>query len=352
MAFQYLFAPTTQFQARTGANNTAGFLRVFYTQTDDRAVTYSDFGGTENEADIVLDNDGRAVVIVDDSKTYRLEVYGVNRNLLFTVDPLTAVGGGSGVASITKVISTDGTVGITVTSIGGMVTYDLSTSFEDKPSHWGNTISMISELDGTNDWVQIPPVSSVGTSLYDNGWTVDKDTGYDIAASVEMPTGSNTAIYGIDVKCEFQVDGVTVQTETGRIDPTTPMDRVSFEWKGELTKDQKVDAKLYVKNGEAITLGLVGRALFNEECDGIIGTGNGGEYIPGEYIDISTANVISVTGVQPLSGMSAYAYNSALSSYVSNSAFTSYSSNVENILINMENNVSDISSTVSGASAS
>lgn len=349
MAFQYLFAPTTQFQARTGANNTAGFLRVFYTQTDDRAVTYSDFGGTENEADIVLDNDGRAVVIVDDSKTYRLEVYGVNRNLLFTVDPLTAVGGGSGGASITKVISTDGTVGITVTSIGGMVTYDLSTSFEDKPSHWGNAISMISELDGTNDWVQIPTVSSVGTSLYDNGWTADKDTGYDIAASVEMPTGSNNAIYGIDVKCEFQVDGATVLAEYGRIDPTAPMDRVSFEWKGELTKGQKVDAKLYVKNGEAITLGLVGRALFNEECDGIIGNGSGAtEYIPGEYIDISTANVISVTGVQPLSGMSAYAANSALSSYVPNSAFSSYSSTVGNTIVNIENNVSSLSSTVSG----
>lgn len=306
MAFQYLFAPTTQFQARTGANNTAGFLRVFYTQTDDRAVTYSDFGGTENEADIVLDNDGRAVVIVDDSKTYRLEVYGVNRNLLFTVDPLTAVGGGSGGANITNVVSTDGTVAITVTSIGGVVTYDLSTAFEDNPSSWGNALSMISDLDGTDQWVQIPVVSSVGSSLYDNGWTAGKDTGYDIAASVEMPTGSNTAIYGIDVKCEVQVDGVTVLTELGRIDPTTPMDRVSFEWKGELTKGQKVDAKLYVKNGEAITLGLVGRALFNEECDGIVGGGGGNEYIPGEYIDISTANVISVTGVQPLSGMSSY----------------------------------------------
>lgn len=327
MAFQYLFAPTTQFQARTGANNTAGFLRVFYTQTDDRAVTYSDFGGTENEADIVLDNDGRAVVIVDDTKTYRLEVYGVNRNLLFTVDPLTAVGGGSGGANITKVISTDGTVAITVTSIGGMVTYDLSTAFEDNPSNWGNALSMISDLDGTDQWVQIPVVSSVGTALYDNGWTADKDTGYDIAASVEMPTGSNTAIYGIDVKCEVQVDGVTVLTELGRIDPTTPMDRVSFEWKGELTKGQKVDAKLYVKNGEAITLGLVGRALFNEECDGIVGGGGGNEYIPGEYIDISTANVISVTGVQPLSGMSAYQPVSSISAWTAD--FSSISSKAD-----------------------
>lgn len=317
MAMQYLFPPTTQFQARTGANLTAGFLRVYYTQTDDRAPTYSDFGGTVNEDDIVLDNDGRAVVIVDDTKTYRLEVYTYNGSPLFTVDPLSAVGGGGGSSNIVKIISSDGTVKVQAVSGGGITYYDLSTALTPTASKWGNVLGTVSGLDGTNDWEEITPTVTIGTSTYDYGWTASKDTGYDIAASVEMPSGVAGALYGIEVKCEIQVDGVTVQTEYGYIDPSESMGRVSFEWKGQLSDNQKVDCKLYAKCAQALTVDLAARALFNEECDGIVGNGGGGggaTYEAGQYIDINSANVISVTGVQPASAMVFYAPNSALSS--------------------------------------
>lgn len=94
MALAYLFDPNNQFQDRNGVNNVAGFLRVYYEGTDDRANTYKDFNGTLNHADIPIDNDGRAVVIVDDEKTYRLEVYARNGNLLWTQHPLSALVGG------------------------------------------------------------------------------------------------------------------------------------------------------------------------------------------------------------------------------------------------------------------
>lgn len=96
MANQYLFDPNKQFQNKSGTNNVAGFLRVFYNGTDDRAVTYKDFNGTANPVDIPIDNNGRAVVIVDDSYTYRLEVYGRDGALLWTQYPLSAVSGGGG----------------------------------------------------------------------------------------------------------------------------------------------------------------------------------------------------------------------------------------------------------------
>jgi len=316
MAMQYLFPPTTQFQARTGANLTAGFLRVYYTQTDDRAPTYSDFGGTVNEDDIVLDNDGRAVVIVDDTKTYRLEVYTYNGALLFAVDPLYAVGVGGGSSNIVKIISSDGTVKIQAVSGGGITYYDLSTALTPTASKWGNVLGTVSGLDGTDEWEEIVPTVTIGTSTYDYGWAASKDTGYDIAASVEMPSGVAGALYGIEVKCEIQVDGVTVQTEYGYIDPSESMGRVSFEWKGQLSENQKVDCKLYAKCAQALTVDLAARALFNEECDGIVGNGGGGggaAYEAGQYIDINSANVISVTGVQPASAMIFYAPNSALS---------------------------------------
>lgn len=96
MALAYLFDPNMQFQDRNGVNNVAGFLRVYYEGTDDRATTYKNFIGTLNPADIPIDNDGRSVVIVEDEKTYRLEVYARNGNLLWTQHPLCPLVGGGG----------------------------------------------------------------------------------------------------------------------------------------------------------------------------------------------------------------------------------------------------------------
>lgn len=96
MELAYLFDPNKQFQDRNGVNNVAGFLRVYYEGTDDRATTYKNFIGTLNPADIPIDNDGRAVVIVEGEKTYRLEVYARNGNLLWTQHPLCPLVGGGG----------------------------------------------------------------------------------------------------------------------------------------------------------------------------------------------------------------------------------------------------------------
>lgn len=96
MALAYLFDPNKQFQDRNGVNNVAGFLRVYYEGTDDRATTYKNFIGTLNPADIPIDNDGRAVVIVEGEKTYRLEVYTRNGNLQWTQHPLCPLVGGGG----------------------------------------------------------------------------------------------------------------------------------------------------------------------------------------------------------------------------------------------------------------
>lgn len=97
MNLAYLFDPNKQFQDLKGVNNVAGFLRVYYGGTDDRATTYKNFIGTLNPADIPIDNNGRAVVIVEDEKTYRLEVYSKNGNLMWTTPPISCIvsGGGS-----------------------------------------------------------------------------------------------------------------------------------------------------------------------------------------------------------------------------------------------------------------
>jgi len=94
MSLNYLIDPNMQFQDRNGVNNVAGFLRVYYEGTDDRATTYKDFIGTLNPADIPLDNDGRAVVIADSEKEYRVEVYSASGAMLWTQHPVFPQGGG------------------------------------------------------------------------------------------------------------------------------------------------------------------------------------------------------------------------------------------------------------------
>ena len=127
MAIQYapLFALETQFQTKDGRNNTGGWLKVFLAATDDPATTYSDYNGTRNPEKIVLDDDGRAVVICDKSKAYRLEVYSIDGTLLWTEDPVYCSGTGGGGVYITKVVSTDGSISIDKNVAGSTTTYDI-----------------------------------------------------------------------------------------------------------------------------------------------------------------------------------------------------------------------------------
>lgn len=127
MAVQYapLFALETQFQAKNGRNLTGGFLRVFYAATDDPADTYSDYNLTRNPDKIVLDDNGRALVICDKSKAYRLEVYDAEGMLLWTEEPVYCSGTGGGGVSITKVISTDGSISVEENVAGSTTTYDI-----------------------------------------------------------------------------------------------------------------------------------------------------------------------------------------------------------------------------------
>ena len=88
MALSYLFDPNKQFQDKNGVNNVGGYLYVFINDSDDHAPTYCNFTGTLNPERIVLDNNGRAVVIVDELKTYRIEVYDRSGNLLWSQYPV------------------------------------------------------------------------------------------------------------------------------------------------------------------------------------------------------------------------------------------------------------------------
>lgn len=93
----YLVDPQKQFIGKGGVPMAAGHVEVFLVGTDDHAVTYKNFEGVLNGAEIALDANGRAVIIADSSQAYRVEVYDDSGMLQWTVSPA-LVGGGSFVA--------------------------------------------------------------------------------------------------------------------------------------------------------------------------------------------------------------------------------------------------------------
>ena len=128
MAVQYapLFSLEKQFLAKDGALNTAGWLKVFLAATDDPAETFADYYGTPNPDKIILDDNGRAVVICDKAKAYRLEVYDADGMLLWTEEPVYCSGNGGGGVSVTTVESTDGSIAVESSVVGSNRIYDLS----------------------------------------------------------------------------------------------------------------------------------------------------------------------------------------------------------------------------------
>ncbi|SHI35247.1 BspA family leucine-rich repeat surface protein [Fibrobacter sp. UWP2] len=137
MALAYLLDPCLQFQNRAGVNNVSGWCEVFRMDTDDRAEVYYDFTGTLAPAKIVIDNNGRAPMIVEDGIPYRLEVYLPSGELLYTQQPLYPGAGGGGAGNIVDVISSDGSIGVDRSVSGSKVTFDLTAHVEDDPELLG-----------------------------------------------------------------------------------------------------------------------------------------------------------------------------------------------------------------------
>ena len=105
----YLVDPQKQFIGKGGVPMAAGHVEVFLVGTDDHAVTYRNFDGGINGAEIALDANGRAVIIADSSQAYRVEVYDDSGMLQWTVSPA-LVGAGSFVGLDGKADKVNGAV--------------------------------------------------------------------------------------------------------------------------------------------------------------------------------------------------------------------------------------------------
>ena len=191
MAFAYVLDPTNQYQNRAGVNNVHGYFKVYLSNTDDIAVTYKDFNGTLNPEQIEIDNNGRAVIIADSSRPYRVEMYEPNGTLVFTQYPVWCVASGGGMTMV-DIQSTDGSVSVQKTSSGGMTTYDLSTNPEDDPQFldWIKC-SWYDLVDGA----YVPRYASGTMSVGARGVVLSAGMHYHITATVRANKSGATPFY-------------------------------------------------------------------------------------------------------------------------------------------------------------
>lgn len=158
MALAYLLDPTNQYQNVAGVNNVAGWVEVFISDTAERADVYVDFAGTRAPERIYIDNDGRAVMIVDSEGVYRVEMHAPNGDLLWTQYPVWPVGQGGGGAIGVDIGSSDGSIYVQRTQVGSVVNYDLSVAADGTDLLvWGEYVGYT--MDGTH----MVPSYSAGT---------------------------------------------------------------------------------------------------------------------------------------------------------------------------------------------
>ena len=204
MALAYLIDPQLQISDLGGSLNVNGFFRVYINGTDDRAVTYRDFNGTLNEADIRLDGNGRAVVIADSSMTYRVEVYNRLGGLLWTQYPMTTLAGGGGGTPAFTVESTDGSINVDKYTSDGVLHYDLSAE-SIEPLQFTRTDSFRTyELD---DGIYLAPVHQAegNMDVSNDGILLNGGMHYNVSVYIDIEAPS-TAVNRFD-GLQFRLGG-------------------------------------------------------------------------------------------------------------------------------------------------
>lgn len=367
MAVQYapLFSLETQFQAKDGSNNTAGWLKVYLAATDDPAETYSDYLGTRNPEKIVLDDNGRAVVICDKAKAYRLEVYDADGMLLWTEEPVYCSGTGGGGISVTEVVSTDGSIAVESSVAGSMRTYDISIApdnakellewakcsntvdsdgyvyplygegtmqtqvgkglevFKDRYYHLTNKITVIPSANGINYetiTVQVMHDDNNGTvvSLCSHDFDIDNSVSDKVELEFSediIPEDDGFIFWRVTGSAPFTYVGLDMQIHRIYSGINAVPGLVASKPWVEQNISSKIDYSALEYDNRDLITGISGSAIASNAVD------------PNEYIPWSASGTFQPSG-----------------EYVYESAFSSYSSVIDN-------SISAISSVVSGVSS-
>lgn len=353
MSLQPLFPLEKQFQGKSGRNLTGGYLMVFLSGTDDPATTYSDYVGTLNPQRIVLDDNGRAVVICDADLYYRLEVYDEEGMLLWTEEPVACTGGGAAAAQVVTVESTDGSVDVTKTVVGSNTYFDLSTKFNpDEPLDW---VRAECPVDHDGDFYPSYVAGTMSTSNL--GISVVGGRFYHITTYLRVtPDGTGISYDTLQVK--LMLDSEILCQRDYDID-SSMSDPVELEFAYDLDVEQDGNLRYLVNgtSGHDVQLGVMIHRIFNGYSSEYAKKSWVGSYfVQNSSLDYDGGTITGISG-SPIGGISEAHVSSIASSYAESaasskldiSAFTSYTASA---LTGLQQDTAAISSSVSSLETS
>jgi hypothetical protein len=352
-----------------------------------------------NPQKIVIDDNGRFCAIVDKAKAYRVEVYDSEGMLQWTTEPVWCTGNAGSGMSVTRVISTDGSISVDENIAGTERTYDIGIAPADndeflewikcseedcdatwKPVYQAGTMETEAgqgiKVHGghlyhfTNTFYVDPDgtgitYSTFQVNMYCNGEVVDSRN-FDIDTSVNdsmqcefstdvIPEEDGYVYFTLNIPSGCEVTG---EVQCHRIYSginAVPDTCATKQWVQEtfdMNLSSKVDYSAIEYNADNQITGISGSAIAAGTIDSAFVSSVASAYAEsavssisgwsGDFSSISSKIDWSSSGVFQPSGD--YAYNSSLSGYVDTSTYSSFSSEVTN-------NISSISSTVSGLSA-
>ena len=258
MALAYLLDPTKQYQNRAGVNNVSGWLEVFRMDTDTRATVYSDFAGTVAPAHIGIDNNGRAVMIVESGIAYRVEMYGPDGDLIFTQQPIYTQASGGGIGSLTRVVSTDGSVGVESSTVGSVVTYDLSVAND------GSDLLEFVRCDGAeriqNTDIFRPTYTDGTMAIGNQGILLGEGRYYHITAHIRASKNQQREPF---------YDRIFIGVQTNDGTTTTPITRTSeiIDYSLGLTQDFEFSTDVFAQSDCELELFVTGQDVLGGDIE-------------------------------------------------------------------------------------
>ena len=128
MALGYLLSPSFQIENLSGKPLVGGTIKVFRHGTTTPYITYKDFTGDLNPAEVPLNNKGMAVILADTNLIYDVYCYDANGVEQWSRLNVTTGTGGDGDGRLYNITSTDDSI-TTTTSTDvqtGVTTFDLA----------------------------------------------------------------------------------------------------------------------------------------------------------------------------------------------------------------------------------
>lgn len=354
MSLAPLYRLENQFQAKNGRNLTAGYLLVFLAGTDDPAETFSDYVGTRNPERIVLDDNGRAVVICDDSVAYRLEVYDPEGMLQWTEEPVYCTGSGGGSGDSVEVESTDGSVSVTETTAGGVRYFDLSVAgIPDEPLDW-----IRAEASGVSDGSVYPAKVDGTMSSTPQGIPVVAGRFYHVTVPVRVvPAGTGTAYDTLSVALE-DGNGAICSRDFDIDSSLTDAVELEFSYDYEAPSDGFVFLSVGGTSPfVSVDVVLMAHRVFNGySSEYAKKTWVGNYFVQNSSLNVESGTITGISGT-PIGGISEASVSSIASSYAESaasgkldtSAFTSYTASA---LTGLQQDTAAISSAVSSLESS